>query len=230
MRIPKFDDLGYNKCYCHKEEYTYISKKCLHKLCDSCYNNKFKIYGAKLICEYCKIELYQEDFTKIPPLQLHYDEDLKRRKIINDLVYKRRENFSTDDEYNNYLECVEKLVQRKIENEIEKKYPQTKMEKKENYEKREKELEEIKINLKENSPMHYNSSKFCFDFEGNEINPAELIVETTQFVEVKEIKKKMKYIHDLEKEKKTGGYNINKIYEFLAIYSKNGFKNNLIIN
>lgn len=230
MRIPKFEDGFYNKCYCHKEEYTYTSKKCLHKLCDSCYNNKFKMYGAKFICEYCKIELFQDDFTKIAPLQMHYDDDLKRRKIINQLVYKRRENFSTDEEYNKYLECVEKYIQRKIENEIEKKYPQTKKEREENNEKREKELDEMKISLKENSPMHYNSSKFYFDFEGNEINPAELIVEPTQFVEVKAVKEKIKYIPDLEKEKKTGGYNTNKIYDFLAIYSKAGFKTNLIIN
>ena len=78
--------------------------------------------------------------------------------------------------------------------------------------------------LKENSPIHYNSSKYCFNFEGNEINPEELKVETNPIIyEAKWKQEEIKYIPDIEKEKKTGGYNVNKIYEFLTNYSREGF-------
>lgn len=234
MKIPKFEDECYNKCYCGND-YTYTSKKCLHKLCDSCYNNKFKILGAKFTCPNCQkenetLELCQEDFTKLSLLQNHYDEDLKRRRNINKKIYKRKENFLSIDEYNKYLESVEKCIQRANEKEIENKYSQNKIEKEENYEKREKELEEINKLIKENSPMHYNSSKFYFDFEGNEINPEELIVEQNQIVELRPVKEKIIFIADIDKERKSGGYDINKIYEFLSSYSKAGFIKNRIKN
>ena len=41
MKIPSFEDKDFTKCYCGKE-YTYISQKCLHKLCDKCYKNEKK--------------------------------------------------------------------------------------------------------------------------------------------------------------------------------------------
>lgn len=233
MRIPKFEDKNYLVCSeCSRNECIYISKKCLHKLCDTCYKNKFKILGSKYLCAFCQkdnepLELFQEDFSKESPFQIHYNEILKRREKIYKLVYKRRENFTSNEDYNKYLEDIEKYIQKNNnEKEIEKIYFQNENEKEENDEKRKKELEEIHRKLKENSPMHYNSSKFCFDFEGNEINPEELKVESNPIIyEAKITQEEIKYIPNIEKEKKTGGYNINKIYEFLAKYSRAGFIN-----
>ena len=231
MKIPKFEDRNYSICSeCSRNECMYISKKCLHKLCDTCYKNKFKILGSKYLCAFCQkendpVELFQEDFSKESPFQIHYDEVSKRRDYIYNLVYKRRENFTSNENYNKYLEDIEKYVlKNNNEKEIEKLYFQNENEREENNEKRKKELEDIYRKLKENSPMHYNSSKFCFDFEGNEINPEELKVETNPIIkEAKWTQEEFTFIPDIEKQKKTGGYNSNKIYEFFANYSKAGF-------
>ena len=233
MKIPKFEDRNYSICSeCSRNECIYISKKCLHKLCDTCYKNKFKILGSKYLCAFCQkdndpVELFQDDFSKESPFQIHYDEVLKRRDYIYNLVYKRRENFTSNENYNKYLEDIEKYIHKNSnEKEIEKIYPKNEIEREENDEKRKKELEEIHRKLKENSPMHYNSSKFCFDFEGNEINPEELKVEQNPIInEARVTQEEIKYVPDIEKEKKTGGYNNNKIYDFLANYSKAGFIN-----
>ena len=233
MKIPRFEDKDYAKCYCGKE-FTYISQKCLHKLCDKCYKKYFQIKGARYSCPYCKdgnekLELSQEDYIKESPLRIHYDEDFKRRNNIFQLVYKRKENFSSNEEYNIYLEFVEKCIQRNNEKEIEKKYPQTKKEREENDEKRLKELEEIKRKLRDNSPTHYNSSRFIIDLEG-EIKLKEDYIEQNPitYERVKPTEEKIEYIKDIDKEKKTGGYDINKIYEFLSIYSKSGLISNTI--
>lgn len=233
MNIPKFEDKDYTKCYCGKE-YTYISKKCLHKLCDKCFNIKFQLKNARFSCNFCKdgnekYELVKEDFTKESPLRIHYDEDLKKRNNIIQLVYKRKENFSSNEEYNAYLEFIEKCIQKNNEKEIQKKYSQTKTERQENDEKRQNELEELKRKLRENSPTHYNSSKFCLDIYGKLINPEEFIEQNPITYEpVKPTEEKIVYIRDLDKEKKTGGYDINKIYEFLGKFSRCGLISNKI--
>ena len=149
MNIPRFDDKDYTKCCSCGNEYekekSYISKKCLHKLCYKCYKNKFQIADSRFNCPHCKtekesFELCQEDFSQESPLQIIYDEDLKKRNIIMQLVYKRRENFDTEEEYNSYLEYVEKCIQSNNINDIKKKYPQSEEEREENYKKRQKEM------------------------------------------------------------------------------------------
>ena len=236
MRIPKFEDKNYSICSeCSRNECMYISKKCLHRLCDNCYKNKFKLIGSKYLCAFCQkenepLELSQEDFSKESPFQIHCNEASKRREYINKLIYKRRENFTSDESYNKYLENIEKYIKKNTnEKELEKIYFQNEAEREENDEKRKKELEDIHRKLKENSPMHYNSSRFCIDFEGNEINLEELKLEPNPIIqEVKITQEEIKYIPDIEKERKAGGYNINSIYEFLANYSKAGFIRNKV--
>lgn len=230
MRIPKFEDKYYTKCCaCEKDSYMYISKKCLHKLCEKCFNRKFQIKQNRFNCPFCStdteiFELSQEDYSKEQPLQILFDEDLRRRNNIYKLIYKRRENFSNNEEYNKYLEFVERCIRNNNEKEIERKYPQNENEKKENYLKRQRELEEITKKLKENSPTHYNSSKFIIDFEGNEISSEDLAEQNPiNYEPIKQIPKRMAIIHDLDKEKTTGGYNIKKLNEFLINYSKIGF-------
>ena len=232
MRIPKFDEDNFSKCCNCQNEYTYTSNRCLHKLCDHCYNKKFNILGAKFECPYCKkennekVELSYDDFTKESPLQSHYKEDLKRKNEIYNLIYKRKENFQSNDEYNRYLEFVEKCIQKNNEKEITKKYFQNEKERAQNDEKRLKDLEDLRRQLKENSPNHYNSSKFCIDFEGNEIIRGETPIEqNTNIIEVKFVEEIISLIKDEEKMKKAGGYNINKIKEFFSNYSKVGFIN-----
>lgn len=235
MRIPKFEDSDYIKCASCGKEYIYISKKCLHKLCDGCFKKKFEIKGARFSCPFCPkdnpLELSKDDYSKEYPLQVHFDCDRERRYKINRLVYKRRENFSSEEEYNNYLEFIENCIQRSTEKdiekeiikEIEKKYPQNQKEKEENEEKRKSDLEKIKKNLNDNDPKFYKNLKFVLDFEGNEISQEMLIENQIKYEPVCAVEGKKKYIEDIEKAKKTGGYDINKIYSFLGIFAKAGF-------
>lgn len=236
MRIPRFDDRDYTQCsICGKKDYAYTSKECLHKLCEKCYNNKFGIKNVRVPCSICSsqnepYELVQEDYSRESPLQILFDEDMRKRTNIHQIIYKREENFSTKEEYYIYLEFIEKCIQKNTEKEIERRYPQNKKEREENFEKRQKELEEIKKKIRENSPMHYNSSRFCLDIDGTIRDPYEMNEQIPiNYEPVRVIDKKIEYIKDIDKRKKTGGYDTKKIYEFLNNFSRAGFiskKNN----
>ena len=231
MRLPKFDDKDYTKCgNCGKDSYMFISKKCLHKLCESCFNKKFQIKDKRYNCDCCAhqnepLELSQEDYSREPPLQIICDEDLKKRNLAYKSVYKRKENFSTNEEYNEYLEYVEKCIRNNDIDKLEKRYSQNYKERDENYSKRQKELEELRKKLIENSPTHYKNSKFRIDFDGNEINMEDIDEPNNQinYEPIKIIKQTVFYAKDEDKEKTTGGYNIKKLYEFLSDFSKLGF-------
>ena len=228
MNLPRFDDRDYTQCsICGKKDYSYTSKKCLHKLCEKCYNNKFGVIGESIQCHVCSQYLYREDYSKEAPLQIHFEEDMKRRRNINQLIYKRKENFPSNEEYNTYLEFVEKCIQAKNEKEIEKKYSQNKKEKEDNFERRQKELDEIKKKVRENSPMHYNSSKFCLIVDDGILrDPYEMEEQNPINMEpVRVVEEKINYIPDLDKRKMTGGYDTKKIKEFFSIFSKAGFIN-----
>ena len=231
MRLPKFDDKDYTKCgNCGKDSYMFISKKCLHKLCESCFNKKFQIKDKRYNCDCCAnknepLELSQEDFSREPPLQIICDEDLKIRNLAYKSVYKRKENFSTNEEYNEYLEYVEKCIRNNDVDKLEKRYSQNYKEKEENYSKRQKELEELRKKLIENSPTHYKNSKFRIDFDGNEINMEDIDEPNNQinYEPIKIIKQTVFYAKDEDKEKTAGGYNVKNLYEFLSDFSKLGF-------
>lgn len=232
MRLPTFDDKDYTICSsCHRDySYMLISKKCLHKLCESCFSTKFQIKDKRYTCEFCAkknepLELSQEDYSRQPPLEIICNEDLKRRNSIYKSVYKRKENFSTNEDYNLYLEYVEKCIRNNDIEKLEKKYPQSNKEKEENNLKRQKELDDLKTKLKENSPTHYRNSKFVIDDEGNEINMDEYDEPINQIIyeKIRCFEKTIYIRQDEDKEKATGGYNIKNIYEFLSEFSKLGF-------
>ena len=226
MNIPRFDDRDYTQCnICAKKDYSYTSVKCLHKLCEKCYNNKFAVKGERVKCHVCEQYLSQEDYTREPPLQINFEDDMKIRRNI---YHKRRENFSSDEEYNLYLEFIEKNIQAKNEKEIEKRYPQNEKEREDNLKKRQLKLEEIKKKIRENNPTHYNTSKFFIDPEGILKEPFEVEEQNpTNIDPVKIINEKINYIPDMDKRKMTGGYDIKKIKEFFGIFSKAGFISNL---
>ena len=223
MKIPIYNNENYEKCFCGEMNYAYISRRCLHKLCESCFKKKFPSLINEYICLSCQKEnkgntiykLKRDDFSNKSLLEEFYDRDKKEREKLMKLIYKRRENFESEEEYNNYLENVEKCLRKNNIKEIEKKYSQNINEKDENNEKRKKYLRTIEEKIRENSPTHYNNSKFIIDFEGNfeeekELDPIRFLTDT------------IKYIPDPEKEKICGGYRINNIYQFLSNFSKGG--------
>ena len=228
MKIPKFNDDNYKTCSngCGRSNCAYVSKKCLHKLCEKCYDDKMKLKNSEYNCNFCQKEdkenkiykLSREDFSNKSILEEFYYKDKSDREK---LVYKRRENFNSEEEYNDYLEFVEKCLRKNNLKEIEKKYFQDINEKEENNEKKERELRLLKEKIRVNSPTNYNNSKIFIDLEDHpnqeevrrEIDPIKIIEET------------FNYIPNTEKEKICGGYNINKIYKFLSNFSIEGLRN-----
>ena len=233
MKIPKFNDKDFTKCIeCGRTNPPfYVSKKCLHKLCYRCHGLKFE-FSDEYECQLCQAEnkdnyfykLNKDDFIE-NPLEDFYKKDKKKRENEK-FIYKRKENFKSNEEYNDYLEYVEKCLSKfdfeEFGRELEKKYPQDENEKKKNKEIKKEKIGEIDMMIIKNSPTNYNNTKICIDFDGNikqedvvrkEIDPITIIQET------------INYIKNPEKEKICGGYNINKIYEFFSVFSKGGLKN-----
>ena len=104
--------------------------------------------------------------------------------------------------------------------EVEKKYFQTSNEKEENKDKKEKELRLIKDAIRENSPTQYNNTKICINLEEN-INQED---KNKVIDPIKIIEEPISYIPNVVKEKISGGYDINNIYQFLSHFSKGGLK------
>ena len=229
MKIPKFSDKNYKKCSnCGVTNSAYyISRKCLHKLCSNCYKNKLPLINSEYTCKLCHEEnkennfnkLSREDFADKPILEDFYHKDkIEREKLI----YKRIENFKSEEEYNEYLEFVEKCLRKSNLKEIEKRYNQDKNEKEQNDLEKKKRLELIKEKIRDNSPTHYNNTKICIDlFDGN-IKQEEIRRENDPITIIEET---INYIKDDEKEKICGGYNKNQIYDFLSVFSRGGFRN-----
>ena len=114
MKIPKFKDDNYRTCSnCGRPNFAYVSKKCLHKLCEKCYDSKMTLFNSEYNCNFCQKEdkenkiykLTREDFSNKPILEEFYYKDKAEREK---LIYKRKENFKSEEEYNDYLEFVEK--------------------------------------------------------------------------------------------------------------------------
>ena len=227
MKIPKFKDDNYRTCSnCGRANFAYVSKKCLHKLCEKCYDSKMTLFNSEYNCNFCQKEdkenkiykLTREDFSNKPILEEFYYKDKAEREK---LIYKRKENFKSEEEYNDYLEFVEKCLRKNNLKELEKKYYQDINEKEENYKKKENELNVLKNKIRDYSPTHYNNTRICIDLDDNK-NQEEIRRDIDPIVIIEE---KIKYIPNKEKEKICGGYNINKLYQFLSNFSKDGLRN-----
>ena len=186
-----------------------------------------KLLNSEYNCKYCEEEnkdnnsykLTREDFSNKPILEeFYYKDKLEREKLI----YKRKDNFKTEEEYNEYLEFVEKCLRKNNLKEIKKKYNyfQSSNEKEENKDKKEKELRAIKDAIRENSPTQYNNTKICINLEEN-INQED---KNKEIEPIKIIEEPISYIPNVEKEKISGGYDTNNIYQFLSNFSKGGLK------
>ena len=236
MNIPKFNYDEYYKCdVCnHQKGEMNCSIKCLHKLCETCYPKKFGVEYARYKCQFCEkakrnTELSMKDYIKKAPLKELYENDIKKRKdIYKKYLYKRRENFNSDEEYNQYLEFIEDCIKNEYsQNEIDRKYKQDKKEREQNLENLEKELALIKKKIKDNDPISHNQNKFIIGEDFNLQSDHMEIEEESNQINVSPLKyvegAKIKIVPDKENEKKAGGYSSNNIKQFLSWYSKAGF-------
>ena len=139
MKIPKFDDKIYKICSnCQSsKKYEYTSKKCLHKLCENCYKTKIPLMDSEYICKIClnkkeENKHLRDDYLNKSPLEEFYDKDKIKRENLLKIVNKRKENFSSLEEYNDYLEFIEKCLRKNNLKEIDKKYNQDRNEREKN--------------------------------------------------------------------------------------------------
>jgi hypothetical protein len=234
MKIPVFDDKNYKICSCCSCEFSknvYISTKCLHKLCDNCYKNKMSLLDSIYECKLCQSEnknnsmkLKRSDFKPNSNNNLILEEFYRNDKLKREqIIYKRRENFHSQEEYNDFLEYVENCLKRNNLDDINKKYTQSDREKEINEKSLKDKLESIKNKIAD--PTSYNNSKFVINLDEGIPIQEEIINDPIVIIE-----ETINYIKDEEKEKICGGYNINKIYGFLGTFSKGGFRNTKTIN
>ena len=225
MKIPKFDDKIYKVCSnCQSKKYEYTSKKCLHKLCENCYKTKIPLIDSEYICKIClnkkeENKHLRDDYLNKSPLEEFYDKDRIKRENLLKIVNKRKENFSSIEEYNDYLEFIEKCLRKNNLKEIDKKYNQDINEREKNEEKRKEKLNEIEKKIEENSPNHYNNTRIIIYADGN-MEQEDIVKESDDPIRIME--DTIHYIKDQEKERKAGGYNIKNIYNFLSNFSKGG--------
>ena len=232
MKVPKFDDRKYNECSsCENIANSYfISIKCLHKLCDICYKNKMRMNTYE--CKFCQNEnkgnnsyrLSKEDFIKNDSNNNSILKDFYRRDKTNreKIMFKTRENFKSEEEYNDFLEYVEKCLKKNNLDDIQKIYSQSNEEKERNKKERKEKIETMREKISKNEPNSYNNTKICITLFEEGIQNQEEKIKIDPIVVIEQ---KINYIKDEERERICGGYNINNIYEFLSNFSKGGFKN-----
>ena len=229
MKLPKFDDKIFKKCSCCESELSrngYVSIKCLHQLCDNCFKNKLPLIESVYECKLCKDE--NNSYTlSIKDFKLNYDNHkilyefyLKDKSERGKIIYKTRDDFNSEEEYNDFLEYVEKCLKRNNLEDIKKRYSQSATEKERNEKEIKNKLDTIKEKIAQNDPTNFNNLKFRISLEEGNQNQEEIFNNDPIVI----MHETVNYIKDEEKEKICGGYNLNKINAFLSFYSKGGFR------
>ena len=232
MNIPNYKEYekGIKTCmHCESELSSnyHNSKNCIHKLCDICFRNVF-LKTPKFPCRLCK----DRDFIEEPQDQNLYVKDFKvRQKIFEDYIYKRRNNFNSDEEYNDYLEKIEDIIEEYLNKNInELQITQNKEEHDLNILKYNEELNLINKNRKSKSPIVLYAPNYSIQ----NLNEDNLVkIENNNIYEPKIIREiklpfykpnaQINLIKDLNKRKNAGGYNEKEVYNDLIKYAFSGF-------
>ena len=209
------------------------SKNCIHKLCDSCFNDHV-LKNRKLICRLCN-DRHDRYFVEEPQEQNLNYRDYKIRKIIFDkYIYKRRNNFDSDEEYNKYLEKIEDIIEEYLSKDIkELNISQNKDEHDRNKAKYNEMLNSILKDRDTKSPIKLYAPNYNPDINKNSNNDNVMEIENNNYYQskiTKEIKlpcykpnAKINLNKDLNKRKNAGGYNEKDVYNDLTKYAFGGF-------
>jgi hypothetical protein len=238
MNIPNYKekyDKGIKTCMHCTSDLTsnyHNSKNCIHKLCDNCFINHF-LKNPKFICRLCNDRYFVEE----PQDQNIYFRDYKiRKELFENYIYKRRDNFNTDEEYNDYLEEIENIIEEYLNKDMnELKISQNKVEHDTNKSKYNEILNLILKDRKSKSPIilyapnyntNYNNSKNLnndnlMEIENNNIYETKIIREI-KYPSYKP-NAQINLIKDLNKRKNAGGYNEKNVYNDLTKYAFGGF-------
>mmetsp|Transcript_15978 Transcript_15978/g.22226 ORF Transcript_15978/g.22226 Transcript_15978/m.22226 type:complete len:312 (+) Transcript_15978:37-972(+) len=82
---------------------------CGHKFCDTCINRNF-LSKAAFVCPICKTSLKKGNFMQKMDEDPEFEKELSIRKSIMKDFNKRREDFKTLREFNDYLEQAEDII------------------------------------------------------------------------------------------------------------------------
>jgi CDK-activating kinase assembly factor MAT1 len=86
----------------------YVSS-CYHKLCETCLNRIFSQGSAA--CPTCKTTILRKSNFSIQVFDdLIVEKEVRIRKLISSYLNKGPQDFSTEEEYNNYLEFLEDTI------------------------------------------------------------------------------------------------------------------------
>lgn len=238
----KYSYPEYTQCLeCDKEcffsEKVFFSKNCLHPLCDNCFIKCSQLKQMK--CKRCKQLWTITDVLKKPKNKDYFERDLQLRHELFKKFYKRRENFSNENEYNSYLERVEEMLFQKInkdnlDNFIDNFDGENKKEIENN---RIKFIETVNLLNKkalDNDPNKlYNP--FCNDIDNNNLmdieydqenrpNNNNIKILNEDFVRMPEYVENLqiKIIKSKDKEILAGGYDEKAVYKSYSSYAKAG--------
>ena len=239
MNIPNYKEYekGIKTCVNCSSQLTsniFYSKYCLHRLCDICYGKLFSEKNSKYYCKLCKDPKPQSsnDYFNKPQDQILYEKDYKiRQKIFEEYSYKRKENFNNENEYNEYLEGIEKIIEEYLSKNIKELILNKNFDPLHdiNKTKYHDELNQIINERKKYSPKIL----YAPNYTNLNVDDNNMDVEVNNIYETKIIREiKLPYykpnaeiniIKDLKKKKKAGGYNEEFVYNDLSKYSFGGF-------
>ncbi|KAK7203093.1 CDK-activating kinase assembly factor MAT1-domain-containing protein [Myxozyma melibiosi] len=87
-----------------------INTECYHRMCESCVDRIFSQGPAKCPIYGCNMTLRKNKFKRQTFADLQVEREVDVRRRVNQVFNRRREEFDSLDEYNNYLEQVEAAI------------------------------------------------------------------------------------------------------------------------
>ena len=259
MNIPRINISEYIRCARCKSELSpnskvYYSKYCLHKLCDTCYRAHFSA-NKQYKCTLCGEKGHTHDtndFFFEPQDRRYYDRDIKLRQfILASAFYRKEESFPTTEDYDNYLEQIEDLIEKKVEDqtkaetmdineqELRKEFQNCgiEMQPKEqldlNLQKRQNEIDNLRRQNARRDPKRIYNSKHTVEEEDivpdlkdvdmvDTVPTINMNINTNVRLPIYREGGRFKIEKDVNKEILAGGYNNELIYRDCIFYAKGG--------
>lgn len=172
------------------------------------------------------------DFLNKAQDECLYENDFKLRPLIyTRFMYKRMENFASEQEYDDYLESIEDLIEKHLGRELSDDFsgPQSKEELNNNLVKRDEELNALNKLRKAKDPSKIYTVKANISQDDNlmDVDMPDTIMnpyQTISYVRLPVYQKnaQIKLIKSIDKKIATGGYNYHQIYSGLSKYAYGG--------
>lgn len=115
---------------CSKERSRLLYTSCSHKLCENCKIDLFKAKQEQTInCPFCSEPLRKRDISEKSQEEQDFENEIRiREMLLLEFVSKfwlifrfseQREDFETEEQYNDYLELFEEVVLKKLRGDLQ---------------------------------------------------------------------------------------------------------------